>query len=115
MWCFVGNRRFRPALAARQSFGAIALDEARHLVLVKGLTVELGPVEFGLLRYMMAHPERIFSRAQLLDQVWGDHAFLEEHTVDVHIMRLRRSLGVSVDCIKTIRDVGYMLKAETPG
>jgi two-component system phosphate regulon response regulator PhoB len=100
---------------AEQSVGAITLDDERHLVLVHGVTVELGPAEFKLLRFMMGHAERVFSRAQLLDQVWGDHAFLEERTVDVHIMRLRKSLGASADCIKTIRGVGYMLNTDIPG
>jgi two-component system phosphate regulon response regulator PhoB len=101
--------------AVQQSTGPITLDGERHLVRVHGLTVELGPSEFKLLRFLMAHPERVFARAQLLDHVWGDGAFLEERTVDVHIMRLRKSLGESVDCIKTIRGIGYMLKADIPG
>jgi two-component system phosphate regulon response regulator PhoB len=93
-----------------QSQGAITLDEERHLVTVNGAPIELGPAEFKLLRFLMAQPERVFSRGQLLDKVWGDHAFFEERTVDVHIMRLRKSLGDAADCIKTVRSVGYMLK-----
>ena len=95
----------------QQSVGAITLDEERHLVLVNGAPVELGQTEFKLLRFMIAHPERVFSRGQLLDKVWGDHAFFEERTVDVHIMRLRKLLGPGADCIKTVRSIGYMLKA----
>jgi two-component system, OmpR family, phosphate regulon response regulator PhoB len=97
--------------SSQQSVGAITVDEERHVVLVDGASVELGPAEFKLLRFMISYPERVFSRAQLLDKVWGDHAFLEERTVDVHIMRLRKSLGDAADCIKTIRSVGYMLQA----
>ena len=93
-----------------QSAGAIALDEERHLVTVNGAPIELGPAEFKLLNFLIAHPERVFSRGQLLDKVWGDHAFLEERTVDVHIMRLRKSLGSAADYINTVRSVGYMLK-----
>ena len=60
----------------------------------------------------MAHPARPFSRAQLLDKVWGDHAFIEERTIDVHIMRLRKSLGSAADYVKTVRGVGYMFAPE---
>ncbi|HXA47418.1 MAG TPA: winged helix-turn-helix domain-containing protein [Burkholderiaceae bacterium] len=94
-----------------QSVGVISVDEERHLVMVSGAPIELGPAEFKLLRFLVSYPERVFSRGQLLDKVWGDNAFFEERTVDVHIMRLRKSLGVAADCIKTIRSVGYMLKA----
>ena len=58
-----------------------------------GRALSLGPTEFRLLHFMMTHPERVYSRAQLLDQVWGDHVFVEERTVDVHILRLRAPLG----------------------
>lgn len=95
-----------------QSVGVISLDEERHLVTVNGAPIELGPAEFKLLNFLMGYPERVFSRGQLLDKVWGDHAFLEERTVDVHIMRLRKSLGAAADYIKTVRSVGYMLKEE---
>ena len=95
-----------------QTVGAITLDDERHMVLVQGSPIELGPADFKLLRFMIQHPERVFSRAQLLDKVWGDHAFFEERTVDVHIMRLRKSLGGAGNAIKTVRSVGYMLKGE---
>ena len=106
-------RRYAPSEPnSRQSVGAITVDEDRHLVLVNGAPVELGPAEFKLLRFMIAYPERVFSRAQLLDKVWGDNTFFEERTVDVHIMRLRKSLGAAAECIQTVRSVGYMLKAD---
>jgi len=73
--------------------------------------VKLGPTEFRLLHFLMTHPERVHSRAQLLDRVWGDHVFIEERTVDVHIKRLREAL-VPVQCsglIETVRGAGYRL------
>lgn len=105
------RRHLPPETTAPQSVGVITVDEERHLVLVRGEPVELGPAEFKLLRFMISYPDRVFSRAQLLDKVWGDNAFFEERTVDVHIMRLRKSLGTAAECITTVRSVGYMLKA----
>ena len=73
--------------------------------------VELSPSEFRLLHFLMTHPGRIYSRAQLLDQVWGDHVFIEERTVDVHVKRLREALN-PVQCaqmIETVRGAGYRL------
>ena len=73
--------------------------------------VKLGPTEFRLLHFLMTHPERVHSRAQLLDRVWGDHVFIEERTVDVHIKRLREALA-PVQCaalIETVRGAGYRL------
>jgi len=73
--------------------------------------VRLGPTEFRLLHFLMTHPERVHSRAQLLDRVWGDHVFIEERTVDVHIKRLREALA-PVQCsalIETVRGAGYRL------
>lgn len=73
--------------------------------------VHLGPTEFRLLRYLMTYPERVHSRGQLLDRVWGDHVFIEERTVDVHIKRLRDALGGSgcAGLIETVRGAGYRL------
>lgn len=99
---------------APQTVGIITVDDERHTVSVRGEPVELGPAEFKLLRFLIQYPERVFSRAQLLDKVWGDHAFFEERTVDVHIMRLRKSLGPAGECVKTVRSVGYMLKPQKP-
>ena len=73
--------------------------------------VKIGPTEFRLLHFLMTHPERVHSRAQLLDRVWGDHVFIEERTVDVHVKRLRESLS-PVQCsslIETVRGAGYRL------
>jgi two-component system phosphate regulon response regulator PhoB len=70
---------------------------------------KLGPTEFRLLHYLMKHPERVHSRSQLLDKVWGDHVFIEERTVDVHIKRLRKALGPAGSMIETVRGAGYKL------
>jgi two-component system phosphate regulon response regulator PhoB len=72
---------------------------------------KVGPTEFRLLHFLMAHPERVHSRAQLLDRVWGDHVFIEERTVDVHIKRLRESL-LPLQCdalVQTVRGAGYRI------
>ena len=91
--------------------GGLTLDPATHRVEVDGTTVPLGPTEFRLLRFLMARPERVHSRAQLLDQVWGNGAYIEERTVDVHIRRLRQALErVGQDgLIETVRGSGYRL------
>ena len=80
--------------------------------LVKGDLIKIGPTEFKLLNYLMKHPERVHSRAQLLDKVWGDHVFIEERTVDVHVKRLRESLGVAGVLIETVRGAGYRFSAQ---
>ncbi|MFM9886732.1 MAG: phosphate regulon transcriptional regulator PhoB [Burkholderiales bacterium] len=105
-------RRRAPELAGeRLELGTIVLDTARHDVRVNGIVMALGATEFKLLRFLMAHPARVFSRGQLLDQVWGDHAYIEERTVDVHILRLRKALtahGVE-HFVQTVRGVGYRM------
>jgi two-component system phosphate regulon response regulator PhoB len=81
-------------------------DEHREL--------KIGPTEFRLLHFLMTHPERVHSRAQLLDRVWGDHVFIEERTVDVHVKRLREALAVG-ECsalVETVRGAGYRLAAQ---
>ena len=89
--------------------GPLELDPVSCRVFVQGNQVEIGHAGFKLLKFLIAHPERVFSRSQLLDKVWGDHVVLEERTVDVHILRLRKALGEAEFLIKTIRSVGYML------
>ena len=89
--------------------GAIKLDSQTHRVLANGRPVDLSPTEFRLLQFFITHPERVYSRNQLLDSVWGNHAYIEERTVDVHIRRLRKLLE-PYDCeayIQTVRSVGY--------
>ena len=91
--------------------GALTLDPATHRVTADGISVPLGPTEFRLLRFLLARPERVHSRAQLLDQVWGNDSYIEERTVDVHIRRLRQALEpVGQDAlIETVRGSGYRL------
>lgn len=91
----------------------LQLDPATHRVTTGGTAVELGPTEFRLLHFFMTHPERVYSRAQLLDEVWGDHVFIEERTVDVHIRRLRKVLEASRHdaLIQTVRNAGYRFSA----
>lgn len=93
--------------------GGLRLDPASHRVTGNGQTVELGPTEFRLLHFLMTHPERVHSRTQLLDQVWGDHVFVEERTVDVHIRRLRKALEPSTldRLVQTVRGTGYRFSA----
>jgi two-component system phosphate regulon response regulator PhoB len=88
------------------------LDPAAHRVTGNGQPLALGPTEFRLLHYLLTHPNRVYSRAQLLDEVWGDHVFIEERTVDVHIRRLRQALAPSGHdaLIETVRGSGYALR-----
>ena len=90
-------------------YGGLRLDPASHRVTGKGRNLAMGPTEFRLLHFFMTHPERVYSRTQILDQVWGDHVFIEERTVDVHIRRLRAALAASGHdtLVGTIRGSGY--------
>ncbi|MEO6985387.1 MAG: phosphate regulon transcriptional regulator PhoB [Paralcaligenes sp.] len=94
--------------------GTLTLDPATHRVSGLGAPLVMGPTEFRLLHFFMTHRERVFSRAQLLDQVWGDHVFVEERTVDVHIRRLRVALEPShhENHIETVRGAGYRFTAQ---
>ena len=96
-------------------YGPLTVDPARHEARVNGRVLEMGATEFKLLRFLTAHPERVFSRAQLLDQVWGDHTFIEERTVDVHILRLRKALNLqdAESLVQTVRGAGYRLSRAT--
>lgn len=90
----------------------LRLDPATHRVFGHGREITLGPTEFRLLHFFMTHPERVHSRAQLLDRVWGDHVFVEERTVDVHIRRLRQALEASGHdrLVETVRSSGYRMR-----
>ena len=103
------RRRAPEAAQDTLAVGALTLDPATHRVSVAGAPVQLGPTEFRLLKFLMARPERVHSRAQLLDQVWGDHVYIEERTVDVHIRRLRLALAPfsCAHLIETVRGGGY--------
>ncbi len=92
--------------------GALELDAATHRVRWQGEALKLGPTEFKLLHHLMKHAERVHSRTQLLDQVWGDQVFIEERTVDVHIKRLRESLGMAAAMVETVRGAGYRLTGQ---
>ena len=94
------------------SIGPVTLDAGTHRVTVQGHLVKLGPTEFKLLNHLMRHPERVHSRGQLLDKVWGDHVFIEERTVDVHVKRLREALGVAGVMVETVRGAGYRFSAQ---
>lgn len=93
--------------------GGLSLNAASHRVTANGTPIDLGPTEFRLLRFFMGHPERVFSRNQLLDRVWGGNVYVEERTVDVHIRRLRKALS---ECgfdshVQTVRGAGYRFSA----
>ena len=105
-------RRVRPALAGEQlAYGDIELDVGAHRVRRGGRPVELGPTEFRLLRHLMEHPGRVFSRERLLDSVWPRDRDIDARTVDVHVRRLRKALndGGQKDLVRTVRSAGYSL------
>ncbi len=106
------RRREPEAAPERIEVGALALDAATHRVTWQGEPLRLGPTEFRLLAHLMRHAERVHSRAQLLDKVWGDHVEIEERTVDVHVKRLREALGAAAPMVETVRGTGYRLTAQ---
>jgi two-component system phosphate regulon response regulator PhoB len=89
----------------------LRLDPATHRVTFEGHSLKLGPTEFKLLHYFMGSVERVHSRSQLLDKVWGDHVYIEERTVDVHVKRLREAMGPAGTMVETVRGAGYRLTA----
>lgn len=91
----------------------LRLDPVNHRVTAGNNEIELGPTEYRLLHFMMTHKERVYTRSQLLDRVWGDHVFVEERTVDVHIRRLRKALQLAGkdELIQTVRGAGYRFSA----
>jgi len=105
------RRRAPEAAQEPLAAGPLQLDPSTHRVTVDGRPVHVGPTEFRLLRFFLARPERVHSRTQLLDQVWGDHVYIEERTVDVHIRRLRLALEPFGQdrLIETVRGSGYRL------
>ena len=110
------RRKSPQALETVVQVGRLQLDPATMRVVVDGQQLQVGPTEFRLLRFLMSHPERVHSRGQLLDKVWGDHVFIEERTVDVHIKRLREALNVAgcASMIETVRGAGYRLARPSP-
>jgi len=91
------------------SSGVLSLDTAGHRVSANGTEIRLGPTEYRLLKFLMTHPDRVYSRSQLLDRVWGANVYVEERTVDVHVRRLRKALETQSadDYIQTVRGAGY--------
>lgn len=103
-------RRRSPELSEESiEIDELHIDPSTRRVSVDGQEIILGPTEYRLLQFMMSHVERVYTRGQLLDRVWGDHVFIEERTVDVHIRRLRKALeGVGKEkLVQTVRGAGY--------
>jgi two-component system phosphate regulon response regulator PhoB len=102
-------RRSKTSDADVVSAGVLELDTAGHRVTADGREIRLGPTEYRLLRFLMTHPDRVYSRPQLLDRVWGANVYVEERTVDVHVRRLRKALSDARadDYIQTVRGAGY--------
>ena len=107
------RRRAPESVNDSVAVGALVLDAATHRISFQGRELKLGPTEFKLLHYLMKHAERVHSRSALLDKVWGDHVFIEERTVDVHVKRLREALGTAGAMVETVRGAGYRLTALT--
>ncbi len=93
----------------RIELGGLTLDRSSHRVSAAGKDVTLGPTEYRMLEFFMTHPERVYTREQLLDRVWGGNVYVEERTIDVHIRRLRKALeSVALDHrVQTVRGSGY--------
>jgi len=109
------RRKAPEALDSAVEVGPLLLNPGTRRVSRDGAEVKLGPTEFRLLHFLMTHPERVHSRSQLLDRVWGDHVFIEERTIDVHVKRLREALE-RVQCarmIETVRGAGYRLTQQS--
>jgi two-component system, OmpR family, phosphate regulon response regulator PhoB len=101
------RRRVPEAAGGVVNMGDLQLDADTHRVTHGGKALKVGPTEFKLLHFLMRHPERVHSRGALLDKVWGDHVYIEERTVDVHVKRLRESLNDAGSMIETVRGAGY--------
>lgn len=103
------RRRTPETLTETVTVGELLLDTDTHRISFKNQELKLGPTEFKLLHYFMKNVERVHSRSSLLDKVWGDHVFIEERTVDVHVKRLREALGAAGAMVETVRGSGYRL------
>jgi two-component system, OmpR family, phosphate regulon response regulator PhoB len=106
------RRRAPEQVGGTVALGALSLDSSTYRVAFEGKALKLGPTEFKLLQFLMTHSERVHSRSQLLDKVWGDHVFIEERTVDVHVKRLREALGEAGVMVETVRGAGYRVTAK---
>ncbi len=103
------RRRVPESNGGAVKMGDLQLDADTYRVTWQDKPVKVGPTEFKLLHYLMRHPERVHTRGMLLDKVWGDHVYIEERTVDVHVKRLRESLGGAGSMIETVRGAGYRM------
>jgi two-component system phosphate regulon response regulator PhoB len=103
------RRRVPESAGGAVKIGELQLDADTYRVSWQDKLVKVGPTEFKLLQYLMRHPERVHSRGMLLDKVWGDHVYIEERTVDVHVKRLREALGDAGRLIETVRGAGYRM------
>jgi two-component system phosphate regulon response regulator PhoB len=105
------RRKLPEALDDVVELAGLRIDPATHRISRGEVDLKMGPTEFRLLHFLMTHPERVHSRAQLLDRVWGDHVFIEERTVDVHVKRLREALSHAqcASMVETVRGAGYRL------
>jgi two-component system phosphate regulon response regulator PhoB len=106
------RRRAPEPVGEAISIAGLTLDPSTYRVSFEDQALKLGPTEFKLLQYLMGSAERVHSRASLLDKVWGDHVYIEERTVDVHVKRLREALGVAGTMVETVRGAGYRLTAK---
>lgn len=94
--------------------GGVMIDPGSRRITVGGQNIDLGPIEFRMLHFFVTHPNRVFSRTQLLNEIWGDHVYIEERTVDVHIRGLRRALTETGHdhLLETVRGTGYCFRRE---
>jgi two-component system phosphate regulon response regulator PhoB len=105
------RRRVPESAGGTVKVADLQLDSDTYRVSWQDKPLKVGPTEFKLLQYLMRHPERVHTRGMLLDKIWGDHVYIEERTVDVHVKRLRESLGDACSMIETVRGAGYRLTA----
>lgn len=103
------RRRVPESAGGLVKIAELQLDADTYRVSWHDKPLKVGPTEFKLLQYLMRHPERVHTRGMLLDKIWGDHVYIEERTVDVHVKRLRESLGEAGTMIETVRGAGYRL------
>jgi two-component system phosphate regulon response regulator PhoB len=103
------RRRVPESAGGSVKIGDLQLDADTYRVSWQDKPIKVGPTEFKLLQYLMRHPERVHTRGMLLDKIWGDHVYIEERTVDVHVKRLRESLGDAGSMIETVRGAGYRM------
>jgi two-component system phosphate regulon response regulator PhoB len=106
------RRKVPEQVGEKVTINGLSLDPTTYRVSFGEQPLKLGPTEFKLLQFFMNSAERVHSRAQLLDKVWGDHVYIEERTVDVHVKRLREALGQAGPMVETVRGAGYRLTAK---